>query len=310
MGKLISIGQYFHYAGWFLKAKFGIKNPLVNTMIIGYACDLKCKHCSIAAHIDDMPGPHAMTFDFAVGKMREYFEKGARILFFEGGEPTLWRDGDKDLRDLIRAGKSMGYFVTGYTTHGTNVMFEESDVVSVSLDGTRDVHDSIRGSGVFDMLMANLEKTTHPNIFANMVVMKPNLDNVRSCVELVAKNRRIKGIMLNFITPPPYELALTLDEKRAVVDLAVKLKKEGYPVLNTNRALKELLEEDYSTKCPYWVSAFVLPDGSEYTGCPMKGTESCKKCGFDAVREYRLITRGNIETITGMSKRFALTKPE
>jgi len=116
--------------------------------------------------------------------------------------------------------------------------------------------------------------------------------------------------MLNFITPPPYELALTLDEKRAVVDLAVKLKKEGYPVLNTNRALKELLEEDYSTKCPYWVSAFVLPDGSEYTGCPMKGTESCKKCGFDAVREYRLITRGNVETITGMSKRFALTKPE
>jgi MoaA/NifB/PqqE/SkfB family radical SAM enzyme len=310
VGKLISISQYFHYAGWFLKSKFGIKKPLVNTMIIGYECDLRCKHCSIAAHIDDIPGPHAMSFDFAVTKMREYFGKGARILFFEGGEPTLWRDGDKDLRDLIRAGKSMGYFVTGYTTHGTNVIFEESDVVSVSLDGTREVHDSIRGSGVFDMLMANLEKTTHPNIFANMVVMKPNVDDVRSCVELVAKTPRIKGIMLNFITPPPYELALTPDEKRAVVDLAVKLKKEGYPVLNTNRALKELLEEDYSTKCPYWVSAFVLPDGSEYTGCPMKGTESCKKCGFDAVREYRLITRGNVETITGMSKRFALTKPE
>jgi MoaA/NifB/PqqE/SkfB family radical SAM enzyme len=310
VGKLISFGQYCHYAGWFLKSRFGIKNPLVNTMIIGYECDLRCKHCSIAAHIDDLPGPHAMSFDFAVSKMREYFEKGARILFFEGGEPTLWRDGDKDLRDLIRAGKSIGYFVTGYTTHGTNVIFEESDVVSVSLDGTRDVHDSIRGAGVFDMLMANLEKTTHPNIFANMVVMKPNLANVRSCVELVAKNRRIKGIMLNFITPPPYDLALTLDEKRTVVDLAVRLKKEGYPVLNTNRALKELLEEDYSTKCPYWVSAFVLPDGSEFTGCPMKGTESCKKCGFDAVREYRLITRGNVETITGMSKRFALTKPE
>lgn len=310
MGRLISIGQYFHYAGWFLKSKFGVKNPLVNTMIIGYECDLRCKHCSIAAHMDDLPGPHSMSYDFAVAKMKEYFGKGARILFFEGGEPTLWRDGDKDLRDLILAGKSLGYFVTGYTTHGTNVIFEDSDVVSVSLDGTREVHDSVRGSGVFDMLMANLEKSTHPNIFANMVVMKPNQDNVRSCVELVAKIPRIKGIMLNFITPPPNELALTLDEKRAVVDLAMRLKKEGYPVLNTDRALKELLEEDYSTKCPYWVSAFVLPDGSEYTGCPMKGTESCKRCGFDAVREYRLITRGNIETITGMSKRFALTKPE
>ena len=310
MGKLISARQYLHYAGWFFEAKLGIKKPLVNTMIIGYECDLRCKHCTIAANADAIPGPRAMTFDFAVGKMNEYYKKGARILFFEGGEPTLWKDGDKDLRDLIHAGKSIGYFVTGYTTHGTNVIMEESDIISVSLDGTREIHDSIRGPGVFDMLVAGLEKTTHPNIFANMVVMKPNLDNVRACVEFVATNKRIKGIMLNFITPPPYDLVPTVEEKKAIVELALKLKKEGYPILNTDRALKELLDEDYSVKCPYWVSWFVLPDGSEYTGCPMKGTESCKKCGFDAVREYRLITRGNVETITGMSKRFALTKQE
>jgi MoaA/NifB/PqqE/SkfB family radical SAM enzyme len=310
VGKLISASQYLHYAGWFFESKLGIKKPLVNTMIIGYECDLRCKHCTIAANADNIPGPRSMTFDFAVGKMKDYYKKGARILFFEGGEPTLWKDGDKDLRDLIKAGKSIGYFVTGYTTHGTNVIMEESDVISVSLDGTREIHDSIRGPGVFDMLMAGLEKTTHPNVFANMVVMKPNLDNVRACVEFVGTNKRIKGIMLNFITPPPYELVPTAVEKKAVVELAMKLKKEGYPILNTDRALKELLDEDYSAKCPYWVSWFVLPDGSEYTGCPMKGTESCKKCGFDAVREYRLITRGNVETITGMSKRFALTKQE
>ncbi len=308
VGKLISARQYMHYAGWFIKSKFGVKNPLVNTMIIGYDCDLRCKHCTIAANADKIPGPRAMTYDFATGKMKEYYDKGARILFFEGGEPTMWRDGNRNLKDLIAAGKSMGYFVTGYTTHGTNAIVEDSDVISVSLDGTKEVHDSIRGEGVYDMLMASLEKTKHPNIFANMVVMKPNLDNLRACVELVSKTPRIRGIMLNFITPPPYELLPSPEEKKAVVQLAIQLKKEGLPVLNTDRALRELLDEDYSEKCPYWVSWFVLPDGGEYTGCPMKGTESCKRCGFDAVREYRLITAGNIETITGMSKRFALSK--
>jgi len=85
------------------------------------------------------------------------------------------------------------------------------------------------------------------------------------------------------------------------------LKKEGLPILNSNKALRELLIEDYSKKCPYWISAFTMPDGTKYLGCPMAGTESCKNCGFDAVREYRLITRGDIGTISKMS-RFALSK--
>jgi hypothetical protein len=53
-----------------------------------------------------------------------------------------------------------------------------------------------------------------------------------------------------------------------------------------------------------------MPDGSKFSGCPMRNTPSCKECGFDAVREYRLIVAGNIETVTKMSKRFALSKPE
>lgn len=307
MGKLISLGQYTYYAGWFLRSSFGIKRPLVSTMIINYDCNLRCKHCSIVAHKDELPNPHSMSYDQAVKKMKEHYDRGSRILFFEGGEPTMWKADGKDLRDLIHAGREIGYFVTGYTTHANNVIFEESDVVSVSIDGPRQIHDSIRGPGVFDRMMENLQRTSHPNIFANMVVMKDNKDHVRATVELVSENERIRGIMLNFITPPPQDLALSLEEKMAVVELARRLKREGYPVLNTDKALKELLMEDYGSRCPYWVSAFVLPDGSEYQGCPMRSTDSCKCCGFDAVREYRLISRGNIETITSMSKRFALS---
>jgi MoaA/NifB/PqqE/SkfB family radical SAM enzyme len=308
MSPASTVRQYSYYAGWFLRSKLGIKRPLVNTMIIHYACNLKCQHCSIVKNYDLLPEPRSISFADASRDMQAEFDQGSRILFFEGGEPTIWKDGDKGLGDLIAEGRRIGYYVIGYTTNGIGTIYEDSDAISISLDGPREVHDRIRGEGTYDALMANLEKTTHPNIFANMVVMRPNLDRVRETLEVVKASGHIRGLMLNFLTPPPYDLALSHEEKVKVVNDALQWKKEKLPVLNTERALKELLIEDYSEKCPYWVSSFTLPDGKKVNGCPMKGTDSCKQCGFDAVREYRLIVAGNVETITKMSTRFALSK--
>ena len=296
-----------YYAGWLIRSYLGNKRPLVSTIIIHYKCNLKCQHCSIAANQEIMPYPRSISFENASKDMQETFDRGARILFFEGGEPTIWTDGDKDLSDLIEEGRRIGYYVIGYTTNGIGKIFEQSDVVSVSLDGPREIHDLIRGPGVFDRLMENLGRTKHTNIFANMVVTRKNIDRVRATAEVVAKTPSVRGMMINFLTPPPYDISLTLEQKKKVVEEVRALKKEGLPIVNSNNALKELLFEDYSKKCPYWISSFTMPDGRKYHGCPMEGTESCKNCGFDAVREYRLITRGDIGTISKMS-RFALSK--
>lgn len=307
MDRLFTPGQIAYYAGWLFRAKVGSRRPLVNTMIIDYRCNLKCKHCQIAGNLHKVSGPLGMDYDTAVREMKYFYDAGARILFLEGGEPSMWSDGDRRLPDLIRAGKEIGYFVTGYTTNATEELCEESDVISVSLDGPRELHDQIRGEGVFDQMMRNLESTRHGNIFANMVVTKMNLDAVKETVEVVSESEQISGIMLNFLTPPPANLVPDPQEKKSVIDLALGLKKDGYPILNTDRALKDLLIEDFEGLCPTWLSAFVMPDGTRLYGCPMRGTESCRKCGFDAVREYRLIVRTNYQTITQMSRRFALS---
>jgi MoaA/NifB/PqqE/SkfB family radical SAM enzyme len=308
MPQLITLNQYVYYAKWFFASMVGRRDPLVNTMMINFNCNLRCKHCSVRENEELLPGQKSLSYKDAVEEMELAFEKGARILFFEGGEPTLWKDGDKDLKDLIRAGKDVGYFVTGYTTNGTNVIHEESDVISISLDGPRAVHDEIRGAGVFDKLMSNLNKTTHPNVFANMVVMQDNKKYLRETVQVVADNPHINGIMINFLTPPPDSQALTLADKESIVAQAIQLKREGMPILNSDRALKEMLVEDYEAKCPYWVSGFVLPDRSHHYGCPMRGTKACKQCGFNAVREYYLITKGSPSVISQMSSRFAFSK--
>ena len=308
MAKLVSARQFGYYARWWLGSVFGKRKALVNTMMINFQCNLRCKHCSVQSNMDQIPEPRQLTFDIAKEEMRWGFDQGARVLFFEGGEPTLWKDGDKDLRDLIKAGREIGYFMIGYTTNGTNVIYEESDVISISLDGPKEVHDAIRGTGVYDKLMANLDKLQNKNVFANLVLMKENKQALRATVEAVAKNKHINGIMVNFLTPPPYDQALTLDEKKVLVAEALQLKKEGLPILNGTKALKEMLIEDYTDMCPYWASAFVLPDRSHHYGCPMRGTDACKQCGFTAVREYSLIVRGNPTAIREMSKRFAYSK--
>ncbi|HPR98979.1 MAG TPA: hypothetical protein PLC39_06755, partial [Methanomassiliicoccales archaeon] len=155
-------------------------------------------------------------------------------------------------------------------------------------------------------LMENLSKVDHPNVFANMVVMPENKHLIRETAQVVKDNPRINGLMINFLTPPPGSKLLSLDEKRKVVEEIFTLKKEGYPILNSKKGLKELLIEDYSGRCPFWASEFIMPDRSKLYGCPMKG-ESCKQCGFNAVREYSLITRGSLTTIMSMAGRFGLS---
>ena len=151
----MAVKQFMGYAKWWILSKCGRKNPLVITMGIGYACNLRCRHCHIDSMLKANPGiKAAQTYDEIVTDLRERYESGARIAYFEGGETTIWRDGDKDLGDLIDAAKSIGYYNVGYTTNGTTGrIFTNSDVISVSLDGPKAVHDYVRGDGAYDKLM-------------------------------------------------------------------------------------------------------------------------------------------------------------
>jgi MoaA/NifB/PqqE/SkfB family radical SAM enzyme len=297
------------YAKWWLGSFFGSKAPLVNTMIIHYGCNLRCRHCSIHSSGIEHQGKNALSYDEVVEDLKFQFKNGARIAYFEGGETTMWSDGDKDLGDLIKAAKDTGYKNVGYTTNGTNRMFTGSDIISVSLDGPKDIHDGIRGEGVFDKLMSNIAETDFTGaIYANMVINKYNLDHIEDTVKVVKDNEKLSGIIFNFITPPPHDIALTKEEKALAIAKIRELKKNGYPILNSKKGLELLIEEDWSKKCPYHVTVFILPDGSHRDGCPMAGTPSCKECGFAAVREYYLIKRGNPFTITEMSSIFAMSK--
>lgn len=303
--------QFMGYAKWWILSKLGRKVPLVNTMGIFFKCNLRCRHCHIAENLEKHPELDvSLSYDDIVKDLTWRYKQGARIAYFEGGETTLWRDGDKDLGSIIDAAHKIGYYNVGYTTNGTTGrIFTNSDVISVSLDGPREIHDFVRGDGVYDKLMATLKNLDFDgSVYANMVLQKGNLHTIREVADIVKENPALSGIVFNFLTPPPYENAPSYDERIKAIGEIRQLKKEKYPILNSKKGLELLSVEDWSEKCPKYMSAFILPTGEHKMGCPSEGTDSCKHCGYAAVREYYQVHKGSPSTILEMSSIFAMGK--
>ena len=105
---------------------------------------MACKHCTVY----QLKNPTIKTYGQIGAELEHSYRLGSRFVDFEGGEPTLWRDNDKDLNSLIRLAKKTGYYSTTITTNAQLPFTgSEADSIWVSLDGTGEFHDAIRGKG-------------------------------------------------------------------------------------------------------------------------------------------------------------------
>ncbi len=124
-------------------------------------CNLRCRHCYIN------PGQHGENrVPIAVIErwLAAFSEKaGVANVIFLGGEPTL----HPHLPAAVKRAKALGYQsvtidTNGYLFHDIleKVTPLEVDFFSFSIDGaTRETNDTIRGEGVYDVCLANIEKT-------------------------------------------------------------------------------------------------------------------------------------------------------
>ena len=85
------IKQYWYLGWWFVRARFfGRKAPLQTVLFITDKCNLKCKHCSVY----DVVGSKHRPFKDIVADLQYSYDLGSRFLDLEGGETTLWKEGD------------------------------------------------------------------------------------------------------------------------------------------------------------------------------------------------------------------------
>ena len=104
---------------------FRWKKPILGTIILGDRCNLRCSHCAVNNIQSSMA-----SYEQIHSEMLELHRMGIRLLFFCGGEATLWRDGGKDLHDLIREAKAMGFYSVQIVTNGTlSTDYPEADLV-------------------------------------------------------------------------------------------------------------------------------------------------------------------------------------
>jgi MoaA/NifB/PqqE/SkfB family radical SAM enzyme len=236
------------------------------------------------------------------GQIREELERsyrlGSRFVDFEGGEPTLWRDGDKDLNSLIRLAKKIGYFSTTITTNA-QLPFDgsEADSIWVSLDGMGDYHDAIRGKGSFDRLVKNIESAHHPHLSVNMVINSLNYPSVEETIEFAKNNPHIEKISINFHTPykGTEDLMLDWDKRIEVLDKVIVYKRKGYPIMNSVSGLKSMKNMNFKKYC--WISNFVHINGTITNDCGGASLGLCEQCGFCMAGEMNAVMTLKPDTI-------------
>jgi MoaA/NifB/PqqE/SkfB family radical SAM enzyme len=292
----------FYLPFWFFKNRFfGVKSPLQTVLFVSDKCNLACKHCTVY----QLKNPNIKTYEQIRAELEHSYRLGSRFVDFEGGEPTLWRDNDKDLNSLIRLAKKIGYYSATVTTNAQLPFADcEADSIWVSLDGTGEFHDAIRGRGAFDRLVKNIETSRHPHLSVNMVINSLNYTSVEETIEFATNNPHIRLISLNFHIP--YEgtedLFLDWDKRAEVIDLIIRKKKAGYPVMNSVSGLKPMKSNTFKKQCR--VSDFVLSDGTYLPECPGSIADVCDRCGFSMAGEMYAVMHLKPDTIlAGMKLR-------
>ncbi|MDR2031026.1 MAG: radical SAM protein [Azoarcus sp.] len=269
---------FFYLPLWFFKTRIlGRKIPLQSVVFISDKCNLKCRHCTIYAREEAIVKPLA-----AVREDLLYcYRQGSRFVDFEGGEPTLWRDGEHDLNSLIRLAREIGFYSVTVTTNATRPFPGlEADSIWVSLDGVGPSHDAIRGAGAFARLARNIETCGHARVSVNMVVNRLNYTALDETIEFARTHPRIESIAINLHTPfaGAEELELPEEMRRAVLDRVIARKKQGDPIMNSVSGLKRMRRRDFKKYC--WMANFVMADGRRLAECNGKSEGLCARCGF------------------------------
>lgn len=292
--------DFMYFAGFGIRTiLLKEKKPILGTIILTDYCNLACKHCAVN-NINKIIYP----YEEIKKEMKALYNDGIRILFFCGGETLLWKDRDKNIRDLVKEAKEIGFLIVNIVTNGTiDLDLPEADVIFLSLDGLKENHNCIRGN-TFDLIMDNVSKANNSNICVYMAINNKNYKDIEGVCSLVKETPNLRSISFNLHTP--YEgtedLTLSNSEKLEVIDEISRMIDKGYPVFNLKSALKYHKTNKWNRPCH---QCLVSEGGKRYTcGRCIEIDGLCEKCGYLFVNEFTLLCKGNFKVIYDMLKTY------
>ncbi len=238
-----------------LKSRFFTHKPFFLAHAITYGCNSKCKTCTywqMSSRInDDLSTQDVFTL------LDEAYASGMRGYYLFGGEPII----RKDIGRVVDYAKDKG-FLTTMNTNASLLATKAKDLANldfifVSLDYFNEYHDFIRGrNGSFNEVIKGIERIRQvgdTRVTLVTTISTLNLDAVEPMAKL-ARDLHV-GISYNSVEPtvqssfekgrtesPVQDYGLSKEQLRAFYRSLLRLKREGYPLMETEYVLKHFTE--------------------------------------------------------------------
>jgi MoaA/NifB/PqqE/SkfB family radical SAM enzyme len=251
--------------------------PFIGGLVINEKCNLHCKQCDV----NNRAIPDLSYEDIKKG-LQIFYDMGIRSVFIEGGEPSLWRDGNYKLDDVVKLARKIGFHLISIYTNGTFPINFSTDSVFVGIDGLKETTNDLRGNGIniYDSVIKNIQESKHPNIIINYTINSRNEAEIESFCDEMNKIKQVKGIFFYFHTP--YygfdKLFLNMEQKRKIIKRILNLKRKGYKIFNSYACLKGVFKDNWIRPSKI---CYVYADNKLYQCCRALGNDdACKNCGY------------------------------
>lgn len=254
------------------------QEPLFYGIALTQRCNLSCRGCAIANN-----GIPDLTWEQLCAALQDAWRRGFRELYFTGGEPMLWRDGEHRLEDAVRAAKQAGFFHVHIYTNGTYGLDTSADMAWVSMDGLPGTFEQRRGT-YFDRVEQAVRDGPHPKTAVIYVIDRNTAGGIEPFLEWVRDSRLpVVGVMFYFHTPyyGVDELFLTAEERAPIIDRLLDCIRRGLPVMNSRAGLLALKSGGWPRRLP---SVRVLDSQGE-SACCRAPQAACADCGYAACTE-------------------------
>ena len=237
-----------------MKSKALTHKPFFLAHATTFGCNSKCKMCTYWQLTPRMK--EDMTTEEVFQLLDEAYDFGMRGYYLFGGEPLI----RKDIGAIVDYAKRRGFL----TTMNTNASLLASKALSlrnldfafVSLDYFNEYHDFIRGRrGSFDDAIRGVQRIREvgrTRVTLVTTISTLNLDAMEPMARL-ARSLKV-GISYNFVEPtldfgltsssdsPNLRLGLTKEQQRNFYSELLRLKRAGYPLMETEYVLRHFAE--------------------------------------------------------------------
>ena len=267
--------------------------PLVYGIALTDRCNLACRGC----HVSNTGRPD-MTWEQLLAALQNAWSRGFRELYFSGGEPTLWRDGEHTLEDAIDAARQIGFFHVHLYTNGLLGLNTAADLVWVSMDGLPGVFEQRRGDH-FHQVEGAVRAGSHPRVAVIYVIDRHTAEGIEPFLRWVQDTKLpVIGVMFYFHTPyyGRDELFLTADERAPIIDRLLDSIRAGLPVINSRAGLLALKSGKWQRRFP--IASVIDVDGESV--CCRASDEACADCGYAACTELTEFQRLRPSAVLGM----------